>query len=217
MRWKGVVFDFDGVLLDSQSVGCQRFVEIARSLDLPVSDDTIGRVKKIWGTPGAVLVKGCWPDACTDTFMHQWEKFDGTHPIPLFSGIQEMIYTLSATRVLTVLTSRGWSTHFQLSHHGIDSFFAFVCTLDDSPMPKPHPRSIEPLLDFYGNLHDASLFDLVLVGDSVDSDYGLAQVTGIDFVAASWGNNSREDFLAAGLPPEYIADSMEHLLKMLTQ
>ena len=216
-RWKGVVFDFDGVLLDSRSVGCERFAEIARSLHLPIFDDTVERIKKIWGAPASVLVTACWPDTCVDTFMRQWEKLDGTYPIALFPGTKEAVELLSSQFVLSILTSRGRSTHFQMQYHVIGQLFSFVCTLDDSPAPKPHSSSIDPLLDLYSEHHNLSLCDLVLVGDSVHSDYGLARAISMDYIAASWGNNSREDFLAAGLPAEYVADSMEHLLQILDQ
>ncbi|MDP3778749.1 MAG: HAD family hydrolase [bacterium] len=213
-RWKGVVFDFDGTLLNSHLTGRERFVRIAATLGLPVSEKTAENIKKMWGTPGYILVEACWPGTCTETFMYHWEKFDSENPLQLFAGAREAVETLSASLLLSLLTSRDWSTHAQLREHGIDSLFTFVCTLEDSPVPKPHPRSIDPLLRSYHERHGVAPNDLVLVGDSVHSDYGLAQAIGMDFIAASWGNNTRDEFLAAGVKTEYIADSIEHLLQM---
>lgn len=216
-RWKGVVFDFDGTLLSSHLTGRERFINIAVSLNLPVSEIILDHIKKMWGAPGYVLIQTSWPDACTQDFMHQWETFDSKNPLSLFPGTREMVQTLSTTRHISLLTSRSWSTHFQLRHHAIDSFFSFVCTLEDSPAPKPDPRSIEPLLHLYGVHHRIGLKDLVLVGDSVQSDYELARIIGMDFIAVSWGNNTREDFLAAGVKQCNIVDSIDHLLCILNQ
>ncbi len=216
-HWKGVVFDFDGTLLNSNVAGRERFAQIAISLGLSVSETAAEKITKMWGAPGYVLIEACWPGADTDAFMYHWEKFDSENPLQLFPGAREAVEALSASLLLSLLTSRDWSTHAQLREHGIDSLFTFVCTLEDSPRPKPHPRSIESLLHSYHEDHGVTQNDLVLIGDSVHSDYGLAKAIGMDFIAASWGNNTRDEFLAAGVKEEYIADSIEHLLQMLTQ
>lgn len=117
---------------------------------------------------------------------------------------------------MSILTSRDQSTHFQLQFHGLDSLFSFVCTLEDSHAPKPNPSSIEPLLRDYER-HGILLNDLVFVGDSVHSDYGLAQAIGMDFIAVTWGVNTRNDFLAAGMDPRYIIDTIEDLPHILMQ
>ncbi len=211
MRYKGAIFDFDGTLLDSVSEGRRRFLSVAESLGLSVSEEAREEVRKLWGAPGYMLVQTCWPDMDWNTFMHEWETFDRAHPIGLFPGAKEVVEQLSVRLRLSMLTSRSWSTRFQLAHHGIESFFSFVYTLDDCPEQKPHPRSAEKLLDDYRKHHGIERHDLVLVGDSIHSDYGLARAVGMDFIAVSWGNNTREDFLQAGVASGRIVDSLDDL------
>lgn len=213
-KWKGIVFDFDGTLIDSQREGLKRFLRIADLLGLAVSEEILLQIKKMWGVPGHVLVQASWPETSVSKFMDTWEMFDSKNPLFLFPGTREIIERLSLQFRLSLLTSRDKSTHFQLQCNNLEELFSFVCTLRDSPMPKPHPRSIEPLLDQYKR-HGITLKDLVLVGDSVHSDYGLAQALDMDFIAVTWGVNPRNDFVAAGINEQYVIDTIEDLPRLL--
>ena len=209
-RWKGIVFDFDGTLLDSTREGLSRFIRIAMNLDLEVNDDMIATIKRMWGVPGHILISTCWPHISPETFMREWETFDSANPIALFPGVVDILAVLAQHVPLSLLTARSWSTHAQMRFHGISEHFCFVCTLDDSPMPKPHPESIGPLLEQYKQ-RGIKLNDLVLVGDSVRMDYVLARALGTDFIALTWGSSSLDDFLAAGLDASCIIDTLEEL------
>lgn len=213
-RWKGVVFDFDGTLLDSTQEGLSRFIQIAINLDLEVNDDMIAIVKRMWGSPGHVLVSTCWPHVSREIFMREWETFDSINSIALFPGVADTLAVLAQHISLSVLTARSWSTHAQMRFHGIREHFRFVCTLDDSPMPKPHPESIRPLLEQYRK-YSIELNELVLVGDSVRTDYALACALGIDFIGLTWGSNSCNDFLAAGVDEKCIIDTIKDLSRMI--
>ncbi len=214
--YKGIVFDFDGTLIDSQHEGLKRFLGIAASLGLSISDDNVAQIRRLWGVPGYVLVQTCWPDMPVDVFMDQWEVLDRENPLLLFSETKNILERLCLQFSLSILTSRGrGSTHFHLQYHRIKSLFSFICTLDDSSVPKPNPCSIEPLLRQYERC-GIMVNDLIFVGDSIHSDYGLARAIGIDFIAVTWGVNTHNDFLAAGLDPRYIIDTIEDLPRILT-
>lgn len=131
-------------------------------------------------------------------------------PIALFPGVADILVALAQHVPLSLLTARSWSTHAQMRFHGIREHFCFVCTLDDSPISKPHPESIRPLLKQYSQ-RGIELRDLALVGDSVRMDYALACALGTDFIALTWGSNSRNDFLVAGLDASCIIDTLEEL------
>ncbi|TSC67496.1 MAG: hypothetical protein G01um101466_698 [Parcubacteria group bacterium Gr01-1014_66] len=213
-RIKGIVFDFDGTLLDSTREGLNRFIQIATNLGLEVNDEMIATIKNMWGVPGHILIAECWPHMSSEMFMHEWETFDSVHPIALFPGVENVLADIAQRVSLSLLTARSWSTHAQLRLHGIHEHFCFVCTLDDSPMSKPHPESIKPVLEHY---HESGigLNNLVFVGDSVRADYALARALGIDFIALTWGSSSRSDFLAAGLDNSCIIDTLEDLPPIL--
>ena len=81
-------------------------------------------------------------------------------------------------------------------------------------MPKPHPESIRPLVESYGQRGIAH-HELVVVGDSVHSDLAVARAAGIDFVAVTCGTNSRAEFIAAGVDERLILDSIADLPALL--
>lgn len=209
-RWKAIIFDFDGTLLDSTREGIGRFTKIAVSLGLKVTDVMRAEARAIWGMPGHVMVERFWPDMHTAIFMHAWEEYDCVNQINLFPGVKETIETLSRLLSLSILTSRSHSAPVQLRLHGMEEYFDSICTINDCPAPKPDPRSMEPLLAHYAQL-DIKKDHLLLVGDSVHSDYGLARAAQMDFIALTWGNNSREDFLNARLDDRCIIDTIEDL------
>ena len=213
-RWKGIVFDFDGTLLDSVHEGRKRFIRIANGLGLPMTEMMHAEIRRLWGVPALAMIETCWPETCVKTFVDAWEEFDCVNQIALFPGVEEIISLLSTQALLSILTMRHHSTHAQLRSHGMADKFHFIYTLDDCPASKPDPRSIERLLAEYKH-HGVEMSDLLLIGDSVHADYGLALATGMDFIAVTWGNNSREDFLVAGLHEDWIIDTIEHLPRIL--
>ncbi len=214
MRYKGIIFDFDGTLLDSIHEGLNRFVLIAQSFGLVVDEMMLAKVRSVWGASGYTMVPACWPDVNLNEFLDAWEEFDTLHPIAAFPGARETIDALSQEFHLSICTARGRSTHAQLRFHAIDQYFGFVCTRHDSERAKPHPESIVPLLHHYAR-HEIFPQDLVIVGDSVHSDYALARGVGIDFIAVTSGNNSRNDFLDAGVDMDHIIDSVCDLSDIL--
>lgn len=213
-KWKGIVFDFDGTLLNSTQEGLSRFIQIAVNLGLEVNDNMIATIKRMWGVPGHVLISTCWPHVSHEMFMREWETFDSVNPIALFPGVANTLAVLAQHFSLSLLTARGWSTHAQMRFHGIREHFRFVCTLDDSPMQKPHPESIRPLLEQYRQ-HGIGPHDLVLIGDSVRADYALAHALGLDFIGLTWGSSSHNDFLAAGVDGKCIVNTIEDISCMI--
>ncbi len=214
-RKQGIIFDLDGTVLNSTEEGKSRFIAIATMLGLGVDDEITAKAWAMWGVPAAVMISTCWPHVHPEIFITAWKEYDRQNPLPLFSGVKETLALLAARFHLSICTSRtGESTHVQLKSNDIDSLFSFVYTYDNSPAHKPDPESIRLLLEDYAR-HGISHRELVVVGDSVHSDYGLARAVGIEFIALTWGNNSRDDFLAAGLEGCRILDTIEDLLNLL--
>jgi len=65
--------------------------------------------------------------------------------------------------------------------------------------------------------HGTTKDHLVIVGDSIYSDYPLALQVKIDFIGVTWGHSAKEDFIRAGLKEKYILDSMTELLPLIEQ
>ena len=105
-RWKGVVFDFDGTLIDSVHEGRERFLRVASDLGLATTGITQAQIQQLWGVPGHILVETCWPDTCAQAFVDYWETFDSIHEISVFPGVKETL-TLLAERLQLSASERG--------------------------------------------------------------------------------------------------------------
>jgi len=72
-----------------------------------------------------------------------------------------------------------------------------------------------PLLRWYSEL-GIKKEDIVLVGDTVHGDWGLAKALSLDFYAVTCGGvDTREKFLEAGVPEDNIFESVAHLAPTL--
>lgn len=72
VRHKGIIFNLDGTLIDSQREGFQRFLRVGASLGLSAPDDAVlTQVRKMWGVPAHVLVQTCWPDMLAHVFIDE--------------------------------------------------------------------------------------------------------------------------------------------------
>lgn len=214
MATKGVIFDFDGTILDSGKDGVERLLNVAQSLGLDCSQERHAFIRSLWGKTGYDLIEQCWPSVDPMIVLDTWEKFDYETPYPLFPGAKESIEVLGRVNTLSILTSRRESTHAQLAFNELRNSFTFVHTLQECPQPKPHPASIEPLLKRYEAL-GVRKESLVYVGDSVHADWQLAREVGIQFLAVSWGQSAPEEFLASGVQPGQIVSTFSQLSKKL--
>lgn len=211
---KGIIFDLDGTLLNSVEAGKERFLAIAAMLGLAMNDEIMAHAWSMWGAPARTMISACWPHVNPEVFIALWVEDDIRHPLALFPGVKETLTLLASRFHLSICTSRDTSTHAQLKGNDIDSLFSFIYTQSDCPVPKPNPESIRLLLKDYAR-HNIYHYDLILVGDSVYSDYALARAAGIEFIALAWGHNSRDDFLAAGVEEHRILDTIEDLARLL--
>ena len=171
---QGIIFDFDGTILDSPRIGVEFCCQAARILKLPLPEGMRGQLRKLWGRPADELIHTCWPNANVEEFLREWERIEASQGVPMFSGMKEILTFLGEQYVLSILTSRQKQTLWrQFSDHNIGSFFRFVYALEDCPFPKPDPRSIDLLFHDYNRI-GVKRNSLIYIGDSAGADYPLA-------------------------------------------
>lgn len=216
MKKRAVIFDLDGTLLDSYAEALRRTEKIALMLGLPFDQRILDKIKSLWGRPAPEMIKACWPDTDIQAFWVAWGALDSIRPYRLFPGTRKMLQELRRRKIIIgLLTQRGASTSTQLEKNKIKSFFAFVHSTSGSSYAKPHPKSVEPCFENLARLRIRPAQTL-FVGDSVRNDWGLARAVGIDFVGVLTGNNTREDFMQAGLVQDRILASVANLPRLLT-
>ncbi len=204
---RGICFDLDGTLIDSGPGGLEKIFNVAKILNLPTPPETEQLLRDMWGQHPSNLIKAAWPGTDIAQFYRQWEDLDIANPWSAFPGTKEALEKLFKHFQLSILTSRNVRTIGpQLDHNDLTQYFGIIVAADSTPYKKPHPKSIDPILEWI--LKE----DLVFVGDTVEGDWKLAQAIGMEFYAVLCGSmDSREKFLEAGVPADHILGSVADL------
>ena len=217
MAIQGICFDLDGTLIDSVSTGLIRICEVAKNLNLPMDEKIEMIIKTRCGQHPHDLIMAAWPNVDSIQFYKKWQELDIAEPFSVFPGIKEALTDLYSERFyLTVLTNRDFKTTArQLEHNNILQFFDLVIGADLSHYKKPDPRSIVPIFHRYRGV-GVNPKKSILVGDTVENDWKLAQAVEVEFFAVTFGGmDTREKFINAGVSEDHIINSVADLPKIL--
>jgi len=147
---RGVIFDFDGVLVDSESA---HFAAFRRALAAEVDGEVtraeydehyIGfddhtcfrRALELRGFTGA-------PEVVSDLVDRKRQAYaEGLSTIPLFPGASDLVMSLSAASVRMAIASGSHRSEIEtiLRAHGLHQYFRGVISADDVLNYKPHPE-----------------------------------------------------------------------------
>ncbi len=212
-RFKLVIFDFDGTLVDSQ-YNIHRNMVLAfleNGLKAPTLDD----VRRIVGLKleyavAEMLPEGSpWELACSvsDSYRQAFIKarqlpdFDE----PVFPGVRAMLDSLNQPdKLLAIATGKNLrGLKKSLEHHDLSEYFVTLKTADDGPS-KPHPEILHQAMAENG----VSASDTVMIGDTT-YDIEMARSAGVAAVGVSWGYHTNEQLIQAGA--HTIVNSCEEL------
>ncbi|MBB3330052.1 phosphoglycolate phosphatase [Halomonas campaniensis] len=214
MRYRLVIFDWDGTLMDSAAriVACMQ----AASRDAGWGELAPESVRNIigLGLPEAIatLCPGIDPDrAELLRSRYAWHFVEGDHaPMRFFPGAEEGLAGLHGRpgqrlAVATGKSRRGLDRIFRESDSG--RWFHASRTADET-LSKPHPRMLEELLAELG----VGVEEAVMVGDT-EYDLEMARALGMDRVAVTWGVHAPERLAASR--PAFTAEAMPELFDFL--
>lgn len=186
MRYKYVIFDVDGTLVDSGKALCASFVRVMEEeTGQQVAPETYARY---WGIPGirAFHDFGITDPARIAAAIERWDRYFQEIQAwsPPFPGIEAVLEKLeSRGHVLGVVTSKnGEELEADFAPNPIARYLPHRVTADDTALHKPNP---EPLLEMLRRL-GARKEECVYIGDTV-FDAGCANAAGVEFALASWG------------------------------
>ncbi len=216
MVQRGICFDLDGTLIDSGREGLKRILKLAAIRNLPVTPEVERRIRSIWGAELLKLLRTIWPDEDPKAFLTEWQNLDIAEPLPAFPGTRKALKQLNSRFYMSIVTNRLFRTIMpQLEKNNIAEFFGLIITPEYNGHKKPEPEIMDPVFARY-EASDINRHQITLVGDTVEDDWKLAQATGIEFYAVLCGGmDTREKFLAAGVPEEHILDSVADLPRVL--
>ncbi|MCE8015670.1 HAD-IA family hydrolase [Halomonas sp. MCCC 1A17488] len=216
MRYRLVIFDWDGTLMDSAAriVACMQ----AAARDAGWGHLEEAAVRDIIGLGLPEAIDRLCPGIDAERFellrsryAHHFVEGNRT-PMPFFAGVEAGIATLREPRarrlaVATGKSRRGLERVFRESGSG--GWFHASRTADET-RSKPHPQMLEELLVEL----DVPVEEAVMVGDT-EYDMEMARALGMDRVAVTWGVHAPERLAASR--PVYTAQAVTELFDWLNR
>lgn len=208
MRYRLVVFDWDGTVVDSTGLiaECIQLTAADCGLDVPSTE----AAKHIIGLGIRDSIQYLFPSMAPDA-LEQFAQRYREHYVPrdgevqLYAGIEAVLEGLAhRERFLGVATGkprRGLERAF--NHCGLRHHFHFSRCADEG-WPKPHPDMLEKLMAFTG----VEPGETLMIGDTTH-DLEMAAAAGCDAVGVSYGAHPAQRLRAA--PHRFVAHSVEEL------
>ncbi|MUN39036.1 HAD-IA family hydrolase [Actinomadura litoris] len=188
---RAVVFDLDGVIVDSFEVMRRAFrtayAEVMGDGPAPFEEYSkhLGRyfpdIMRIMGLPAEI----------EEPFVRESYRLAGE--VTVFDGVGPLLAELNRRGLrLAVATGKsGPRARSLLRVLGIAGHFEHIIGSDEVPRPKPAPDIVEHALDLLG----VRAAEAVMVGDAV-TDLRSARGAGVVAVAALWGEGDPAPLLA---------------------
>ena len=198
---KGVLFDCDGTLVDSQASICAAMDAAFAALSLPPPDRH--RTRRVVGLSLPQAMARMLPDgtpalhdALADAYKAAFQdlRAGGAVQEPLYDGIADLVTALDDAGwmlgVATGKSDRGLA--HCLAFHGLTDRFVTLQTADRHPS-KPDPSMAFQAMAEAGAIPETT----VMIGDT-SFDMELARAANIRAIGVDWGYHDADELTAAG-------------------
>lgn len=214
MKYKAVIFDMDGTILNTLEDLKNATNYSLRQFNMP--ERTLEEVRMFVGNGIRKLVERAVPagtsaekiDEILDVFLKYYKvhSADNTSSYP---GIHELVEKLKAAGIKTaVSTNKADAPAQELGKEYFNGIFDLIVGQRDGLRTKPAPDSVNEIL----NILNIQKKDAVYVGDS-DVDVQTAANSGLDFIGVSWGFRGRKFLQEKGA--KNIVDSADEILDLV--
>ncbi len=211
MRFRTVLFDLDGTLIDSGAMILASFRHATRTvLAREIADEQL--LALVGGSSLREQMRAL-DEARAEELVHCYrEHNEPAHAgLQACSGILPVVERLHAEgRRLGIVTAKRRATvDLAFAVCPLEHLFEVVVGSEDTVHHKPHPEPILCALDRLGVQPSAAAY----VGDS-PFDVGSAKAAGVHAVAVTWGGiHSREVLAETG--PDALVDTPDELYDVL--
>ncbi|MFI8520809.1 HAD-IA family hydrolase [Streptomyces sp. NPDC085481] len=204
---QAVVFDLDGVIVDSFAVMGEAFslayAEVVGDGPAPFEEYQRHQGRYF---PDIMRIMGL-PLEMEEPFVR--ESYRLAEHVQVYDGVVDVLRTLNERGLrLAIATGKsGERARSLLDVLGLLPYFAHVIGSDEVPRPKPAPDIVRRALE----LLDVPADRAVMIGDA-PTDLASAQGAGVTSVAALWGCHDGAELLAAG--PDIVLRHPAELLAL---
>jgi HAD superfamily hydrolase (TIGR01509 family) len=211
-KYKAIIFDLDGTLIDSMPYHVAAFKDLLREHNIKIKK---GELEKIIGMPTTKIFeilkkRHKFKEKIVDLReerRYHFFKFLGTQNIA-FPGVMNTIKKLKKKYKVAVATGSSRITFVHSTTLDFQKLFKEVITFDDVKSGKPSP---DQLLLVARKLKIKPI-DCIMVGDSI-FDQLAAKNAGMDSIGVLTGNTSKKDLLNAGA--KFVIESVNELNKVI--
>jgi phosphoglycolate phosphatase len=190
-RYRFVVFDWDGTLVDSTALIAHSIRMACRDIGEPMPDEATARF--VIGLGHSEVLRRIAPGLARErqhelTERYRFHFLARDAEIPLFAGVLGMLDELDAAGTLLGIATGKSRAGLEraLAQQGVANRFVATRCADESP-PKPHPGMLLHLMERVGV--DPS--ETLMIGDTTH-DLELARNAGVASLAVSYGAHEPE-------------------------
>lgn len=213
MKYKAIIFDWDGTLMDSVGKIVECIQASAVELELPVPSHS--QAKDVIGISLVPALQKLFNIEDLETAQqvaNRYKRYYAEHQqvcSPLFPDVIELLETLKDKGyLLAVATGKGRSgLHFAWQHTKTAHYFDTHRCADDA-QSKPSPDMLKQILAEFNLTPEQAL----MVGDT-SYDMAMAQAINMDRVAVTFGVHDHQTL--SQYQPKALINSIQELLEFV--
>ena len=196
MKYRLLVFDWDGTIIDSAATIAECIRDASRELGLEVPErERASHVIGLGLHDAMRIAVPALPAQRYPEFVASYRKhfLARKDAMQLFEGMRALLAELSQKHLLAVATGKGRAgLDRDLDYHGLKPLFTASRCADETN-PKPHPAMLMELMDELSVQKERAL----MIGDT-SHDLEMARAAGVDALAVTYGAHPEEGLRACG-------------------
>ncbi len=221
---KAVIFDADGVIINSFMAAFQRHCKIAKELGFipPPLELFRQHFGKEWQKNfiPALARKLNWPDGAVDKFINTYLQDYKDFNYPPMPKARETLLALHQQGIVLAIVSNRLKTtlNLRIKRAGLNpDIFYQILSPEDTNFRKPDPRVFDSLLQKLKQQKGILPMEVIYVGDTIEYDMKAAEKHNppLHFIGITSGATTKEEFLQAGLEEKFIISSLEEIIPII--